>query len=273
MISYPQVDRGLSTLDHFALPATDLDRAATFYTDVLGGRLVVKGPHPIALDGLFIQFGESHMGLFPQKLPLPPRNSIDSYPRCAFALPTHDFEKVSARIENSPILKQRTDCEKDCGCREGLAFTDSEGNLLELLREEKDVPTRIDHIHLDTMKLQEASNFYSSIFNLSVLRKDVHSAVLGLPSGQLIFLHQVRELSEWSAIPYRERHFAFHVTPAAFHLLVGKLSAKGIVESTDIAQGVARNKGDLNFYFKDPNTPFQLQITNGTSEQFCELFR
>jgi hypothetical protein len=96
---------------------------------------------------------------------------------------------------------------------------------------------------------------------------------LELPSGQKIFLHQVRELSEWSATPYRERHFAFHVTQPAFHLLVGKLSARGIKESTDIAQGVARNPGDLNFYFKDPNTPFQLQITHGTSEQFCELFR
>jgi hypothetical protein len=63
------------------------------------------------------------------------------------------------------------------------------------------------------------------------------------------------------------------VTPAAFHSLVEQLSAKGIKESTDIAQGVARNPGDLNFYFKDPNTPFQLQITNGTSQQFCELFR
>jgi catechol-2,3-dioxygenase len=273
MATKPKADQGFSYLDHFALPAMDLDRAEQFYTSVLDGKLIVKGPHPIALDGLFIQFGENHMGLFPQSVVIPPPQTVDSYPRCAFTVPSADFEKVSRKIKKSSRLKQTIKCDVECRFEEGLVFTDSEGNLLEFLRGAEEAATRIDHLHLDTLALQHAINFYASIFNLELLKEDEHSAVMGMASGQKIILHQARELSEWSNTPYRERHFAFHVTAEAFDLIVRHLSKKGIEESTDIAQGVARRKGDLNFYFRDPNTPFQLQITNGTSQEFCELFR
>ena len=265
--------QGFSYLDHFALPATNLDRAEEFYTSVLDGNLIVKGPHPVALDGLFIQFGENHMGLFPQSLAIPQPQTLDSYPRSAFVVSSADFEKVSRKIKTSSSFKQISKCSVEFGFQEGLVFTDSEGNLLEFLRGTEGTTTRIDHLHLDTLVLQQTIDFYTSIFNLALLKTSDHSAVLGMASDQKIILHQERELSEWSKTPYRERHFAFYVTGEAFDPLVQRLSKEGIKESTDIAQGVARRKGDLNFYFKDPNTPFQLQITNGTSQEFCDLFR
>jgi len=259
-------------LDHFALPAMDLDRAEQFYTEVLGGRVIIKDPNPP--DGMFIKLGrQHHLGLFRQrKATIPQQDSLDSYPRVAFALPTNDFEKISSRLKTASRLTKEVEdegCNAAGGKERPLAFMDSEGNILEIFPGDGETTARIHHLHFDTTNIDESVKFYRNVLKLELIKQTNGTAVLAIPSDQTLVLHQVKELCEVTKTDYNERHFAFSVSDEGFHTIVDRLHKQGIREADELGGGRNRKPGDLGTYFKDPTNGIYLQLLNSDSTYFC----
>ncbi len=257
-------------LDHFVLPAMNPERAERFYVEVLGGRVLTRHSDP-TVTRIFMKVGANHIGLFSQTKAIPKRETVDTYPRCAFVVPGNEFEKTAAKIQSASTLVRQIDKETGLGCGlvEGLVFTDSEGNLVEVFRGEQEKTTRVHHLHFDTTNIEESVRFYTGILNLSLVKRTNGTAVVGIPADQTVVLHQVKELSEVTKTTYRGRHYAFHVTDNNFHAIVNKLHQAGVEERDEHGEREGRRPGQLGTYFKDPSG-FRLQITNEDSATFAE---
>ena len=258
-------------LDHFVLPVMNPDRAERFYVEVLGGRLLRKMTDP-SVSRIFIKVGQNHVGLFSQnKATIPEPGTLDSFPRCGFVAPDKDFERIVSKIRSASSLVgtiQKKGIATGCGSHEGVAFADSEGNLVEFFREESKAPTRLHHLHFDTLNLAESVRFYTDILKLTLLERDDGLAVIGVPGHQSIVLHEVAQLSAMTRTAYRGRHFAFHVKDEDFHAIVDRLHQAGIEERDEHGEREGRRPGQLGTYFKEPSG-FRLQITNEDSATFA----
>jgi catechol 2,3-dioxygenase-like lactoylglutathione lyase family enzyme len=266
----PKVER----LDHYALPAADLARAKKFYTEVLFGKYLGDAI-PAVLDGIFIKLGKNHMGLFSQrKSSIQKAENLASYPRCAFVVPAYEFDRLLPRIKSSSSLVEEFVAEKSIagwGNRAGVVFTDSEENVLELIKGNTEEVSYLGHIHFETPNLDASRKFFGNVLGLSTFQESENIAVMGVSGNQAIVLHGVPALSEVAQTFYREKHFAFYITDDEFPLVVAKIRGLGIKESDDIAQGVPREAGDLQFYFQDSTTGLHLQLTNRDSTYFAEV--
>jgi catechol-2,3-dioxygenase len=260
-------------LDHFVLPAMDPGRAEKFYAEILGGRTLQKQSDE-SLTRIFMKVGQNHIGLFSQsRATIPKRETVESYPRCAFTLPANDFDRGMDKIKaQSPLAVPIEGGKNGCGLGRGVAFMDSEGNLVEIFRGGEEKITRVHHLHFDTLSLEESIKFYTGVLSLNLNKRQDGIAVLGVPSGQTIVLHQVKELSEVTRTTYRGRHFAFAVTEESFHAIVDKLHRAGIEERDEHGEREGRRPGQLGTYFKDPSG-FRLQITNEDSATFAQHAR
>ena len=264
---------GIEHLDHFAIPAMDLGRGERFYSEVLGARTVTKKDYE---GSLFMKFGQHHFVLFSQdKATISRRDTLESYPRCSFLLEAEEYEKTTPKIRGaSPQVDQvshKTNAEI-CGLQEGLLFTDSEGNLLEVFRGEPGEATRLHHLHFDTTKLDDSVAFYAKMLNLELQERSDNTAVFRVSTNQRFVLHRVKELSEVSKTPYRGRHFAFYVTDENFHAIVSKLREEGVKEQSaerdKHGPRDARGDGQLSMYFLDPSG-FRMEIVNQDSSYFA----
>jgi catechol 2,3-dioxygenase-like lactoylglutathione lyase family enzyme len=262
-------------LDHFAIPAMDLVRGETFYSDVLGARTVTKKDYE---GSLFMKLGQHHFVLFSQdKTTIPERTTLDSYPRCSFLLPAKDYDETVARIQtHAPRMSQLTDTTaKSCGLLEGVVFMDSEGNLLEAFKADDDEATRLHHLHFDTTHLEDSIAFYTKMLQFELQERSGDIAVLKISENQRLVLHGEKELSVVSKTPYRGRHFAYYVTDDDYHAIVTRLRGAGIKEQ--IAERDkhgprdARGDGQLSMYFLDPSA-FRLEIVNQDSIYFARKY-
>jgi catechol-2,3-dioxygenase len=257
-------------LDHFVVAVMDADRAERFYSEVLGARTLKRFDSP-NMNRVFMKLGENHVGLFSQgKATLPKRERAASYPRHSFLVPESEYEQMKERIgRGSPFVKKIQD-EKGLGCcwSEGLVFTDTEGNFLEINKAKGIEKSRVHHLHFDTTDLDASVSFYKSILNFNLLERNDGFAVIGVPSSQCLVLNQVDELSEVTKTTYRGRHFAFNVSDENFHAIVGKLHQAGIEERDDHGEREGRRPEQLGTYFKEPSG-FRLQITNEDSATFA----
>ena len=259
-------------LDHFAIPAMELDRAETFYTGVLGAKVIVRVPD--AAGGVFLKIGRRHhLGLFAQsKATIPKRDTVDSFPRVAFVLSPQEFDKVSAKAKETCSVAKEIEEEGVSGSatsERGIGFIDSEGNILEIFRGKDDNPIALDHLHFDTLALDNGIRFYADVLNLELIKQADGKAILAIPTGQALVLHQVNELCEVTKTSYEERHFAFSVSDDDFHAIVDKLHHNGLREADELGGGVHRKPGDLGTYFKDPTNGIYLQILNRDSTIFA----
>lgn len=269
---------GVKQLDHFAMPAMDLERAEKFYTEVLGTRLIVKG-EPAVPGGMFLKIGRRHhLGLFlpiNTKATLPKRDTVDSYPRVAFVLSPAEFDKASVQVKKhcSVVMEIEEEGVSATTRKErGIAFIDSEGNILELFKGKEDNPIAVDHLHFDSLSIEDGVGFYKDVLNFELVKQTAGKAILAIPTGQAIVLHQVKELCEVTKTYYDERHFAFSVSDEDFHAIVENLHRKGIREADELGGGVKRKPGDLGTYFKDPTNGIYLQLLNRDSTIFARKF-
>lgn len=268
MATATQAEGKVQHLDHFVLPVMEPDRAERFYTKILGARVLRRKVDP-ALTRIFAKVGQNHVGLFSHsKAVIPTRDTVDSYPRCSFLLPESVYVAAARNVRQMSELVKETGDEKGCGLGRGLVFTDSEGNLLEIFRGEKERVARVHHLHFDTLNLEESIRFYTEILKLELLKRTDGIAVLGIPAGQAVVLHQVKALSEVTKTAYRGRHFAFYVSDDDFHAIVDKLHGAGIEERDEHGEREGRRAGQLGTYFKDPSG-FRLQIINEDSSSFA----
>lgn len=260
-------------LDHFVVAVMDPDRAERFYTDVLGAR-TLKKEGDASLTRIFMKLGQNHIGLFSQnKAKIPKREDVISYPRHAFLISENEYDRVVEKIRRASALVQEISGKAGLGCiwQDGLAFVDSEGNLLEIAKAKGANKTRVHHLHFDTTDLDESVKFYTNILNFKVNERTDANAQVGISGDQgdqCIILHRVRDLSEVTKTTYRGRHFAFHVTDESFHAIVDTLHQAGIEERDEHGEREGRRPGQLGTYFKEPSG-FRLQITNEDSENFA----
>jgi len=258
-------------LDHFVLPVMQPERAEKFYVEVLGGK-VLRNMNDASVNRTFIKIGQNHIGLFSQnKAVLPKPETLDSFPRYGFVVSAIDFQKIMLKLHAADGLARKIEkrgIATGCGAHEGIAFADSEGNLVELFRGEGDAPARLHHLHFDTLDLKESIRFYTDILRLTLLERDKGLAVIGVPSRQSIVLHEVAELSPVTTTTYRGRHFAFHVRDDDFHAIVERLHRAGIDERDEHGEREGRRPEQLGTYFKEPSG-FRLQITNEDSATFA----
>jgi catechol-2,3-dioxygenase len=257
-------------LDHFVVAVMNPDRAEKFYSEVLGARTLKREDTP-NMTRVFMKLGENHVGLFSQeKATLPKRESAASYPRHSFLVPASEFEPITEKIRRESPFVRDIQSESGLGCcwNEGLVFTDSEGNFLEINEATGISKSRLHHLHFDTTDLASSVNFYKSILNFDLLDQKNGFAVIGVPSNQCVILNQVNELSEVTKTTYRGRHFAFTVTDDNFHAIVDKLHRAGVDERDDHGEREGRRPEQLGTYFKEPSG-FRLQITNEDSATFA----
>lgn len=266
-----KIPGSVNHLDHFVVAVMNPDRAEKFYSEVLGARTLKREDTP-NMTRIFMKLGENHVGLFSQgKATIPERASVTSYPRHAFLVPEGEFERMEDKIRRGSSLVKEIQSISGLGCnwREGLAFTDSEGNLLEISKAKGLSKTRVHHLHFDTTDLAASVSFYKNILNFTPREQENGVAVIGVPSDQCVILHQVKELSPVTTTTYRGRHFAFNVTDENFHAIVDKLHQAGIEERDEHGEREGRRPGQLGTYFKEPSG-FRLQITNEDSATFAK---
>ncbi|HWP60615.1 MAG TPA: VOC family protein [Candidatus Acidoferrales bacterium] len=260
-------------LDHFVVPVTDPDRAERFYSGVLGAR-TLKREGDASLTRIFMKLGQNHIGLFSQnKAKIPKRDDLNSYPRHAFLVPESQYDPIAEKVRRASPLAQEISRAAGLGCvwQDGLAFVDSEGNLLEIAKAKEAARIRVHHLHFDTTDLDESIGFYTGILNFKLAQRTDATAQVGISGGQgdqCVVLHRVSDLSEATKTMYRGRHFAFHVTDESFHAIVQALHRAGIEERDEHGEREGRRPGQLGTYFKEPSG-FRLQITNEDSETFA----
>ncbi len=267
---------GVRHFDHFALPTGSIERSEKFYTEVLGLRTLVKGA-PRIVGGIFMKIGtRHHLGFFEHRPintgTMPKRENVQGYPRVAFAVPASDFAATTERIRAACAIVEEIHEDNLPGAERGLAFVDPEGNIMEVFPNAANQPITVSHFHFETPALAAALEFYTGVLDFKEIHRSDERAVLAIPTGQALLLHQVSELSAATQTYFDGRHFAFSVTDANFHAIVAKLEARGIQQGDDLG-GVRRRKpGELGTYFQDPTNGMHIQMLNSDSSEFSKQF-
>jgi catechol 2,3-dioxygenase-like lactoylglutathione lyase family enzyme len=262
--------------DHFALPTGSIERSEKFYTEVLGLRTIVKGP-PRIPGGIFMKIGaKHHLGFFEHRPVntgfMPKRDSIDGFPRVALAVPASDFAPMVWRIRNACRIVEEIAESAVPGGDQGLIFVDPEGNIMEVFRSSESRTLAASHFHFETTTLADAVDFYTGVMNFSEIQRSAARAVLAIPTGQALVLHQVRELSPATQTYFDGRHFAFSVTDENFCAIVAKLEQRGVKQGDHLGGNAHRKPGDLGTYFQDPTNGMHIQMLNSDSNEFSKQF-
>ncbi len=262
--------------DHFALPTGSIERSEKFYTEVLGLRTLVKGP-PRITGGIFMKIGtQHHIGFFEHRPVntgyMPKRANVHGYPRVAFTVPSSEFAAVSERIRNACVIVEDIHETELPGAEHGLAFVDPEGNIMEVFPSDTARAITTKHFHFETTALGDAVEFYTAVMNFTENSRAANRAVLAIPGGQALILHQVDELSAATKTYFDGRHFAFSVTSDNFHAIVAKLEARGIKQGDHLGGVRQRKPGELGTYFQDPTNGMHIQMLNSDSSEFSKQF-
>ena len=257
-------------LDHFVVAVMEPDRAEKFYTEVLGAR-TLKTQNAPNMTRIFMKLGENHVGLFSQgKNQLPKRDSANSYPRHSFEVPAGEYDSMVAKIRGAGVFTREINAESALGCcwNQGLVFQDSEGNFFEITKASGIAKTRLHHLHFDSTDINASVEFYKRFLNCTVGTLNDAMAEIVFPTGQIVVVNKVDDLSDVTTATWRGRHFALNVTNDNFHAIVAKLHAAGIEERDDHGEREGRRDDQLGTYFREPSG-FRLQITNEDSATFA----
>ena len=122
----------LEQLDHFGIEVAELSRAESFYTNVLGLRVVARMGDQVLLD-----CGGQNLALFEvprAALDAAARNSIISHPlgrgHHAFKVSRDDFLSAPERLAKAGV---ESAAPIDWGDHDCIYFLDPDGNLLEMV--------------------------------------------------------------------------------------------------------------------------------------------
>lgn len=119
----------LRRLDHFGVDVADLERAARFYTEVLGMTVQMRLP-----DQVLLRYGDGALALFLKPDRAPGGRELVEQPlgkaHHAFLVDAEELHRARALFEAQGIPHHAP---LDWGDHDCLYFLDPDGNLLELV--------------------------------------------------------------------------------------------------------------------------------------------
>lgn len=252
----------VETIDHLAIPVTDMPKAERFYMDLLGMNLEYRRLNP---DGkprnTFVNNG-SRVGLFLPGTEVPPTQT--GAPRFSFVYPSEEsLNEVLGRLrENRIEFLGPVFHDVDFPLRLSVYVDDPAGNHVELcvLREALH-DKGINHIAVETANLKKALAFYQEALGIKKEAKRSSGEVtLQLKSGQLLILKEVSQLSERSRVPGRGTHVDFEVTHEDFEEVVRAIPVfGGEIQGDHRGAAGLRPEDEKSVYFADADgNPFQM---------------
>jgi catechol 2,3-dioxygenase-like lactoylglutathione lyase family enzyme len=279
-------------IDHYVTAMQDIDRAKSFYIDLLGGTLNREAykfspemdPMGTRPPTLSVRLGTVELDLFGDELfGLPYRKNNRGIPRYAYAVATEDFPKVVERLRAAGYKFDGPD--SDAGDDASHVWLhDPDGNFVELV--DRGRPKRrpqdeieifgIDHVEYESLDINASSDFYRSALGLEEGKRgrspegNPFVDLMVPTSGQYIRFHLVERLSQQATQPFRGTHLAFFVPKDEFASACEQLEVNGVLHGDYRGDMVHRdyrlvqraNEGDGSSdgtYFRDP-TGYKIQF-------------
>lgn len=253
---------GVQTIDHIAIPVRDLERNQDFYLMVLGLGFKTTRRNP---DGsprqTYVLAGDNIIGLH-----LPGVNAAASAspgPRIGIQVGERRLAEVEQKLkERAYPYRGPVEHAKDSPIVLSIYLDDPDGNHLELCaRRREPLSECISHTVFETRDLQKAMAFYTNALGTGTPVSCGQEMMLPVPSGQMIGLVEVAELSERTRKHGRGCHMAMDVTQEDYDLMLSSIEAYGGKNQGDPrADDGLRPEGERSIYFFDPDTN-RLQIT------------
>ena len=272
-------------IDHYVTAMQDLDRAESFYCNLLGGKVKRKrvdyGREPEAdpfgtrPPSMFVQLGPIELGLFGDELyGLPYRKHNRGIPRWAYEVASEDFPKLLERLRAANVSFDGPDSSEGDDASH-VWLHDPEGNFVELVdrgtpkqRAQDDVEfIRLDRVEYESVNLPQTEEFYTGAMGFEVARRgrspEGHPCIdFRLPtSGQEFRFHRVERPSIQTTATFRGNHLAFYVARDDFEGACLQLEEHGVIQHDERGDSV---HGDLRIvrrgegqgegtYFTDPS--------------------
>ena len=267
-----ELQTGIQTIDHIAIPVRDLDLNQDFYLNVLGLKFKTRRVNP---DGsprqAYVLAGENIIGLH-----LPGLNagvSPSSAPRIGVNVSEQRFAEVEKRLkENGYVYRGPIEHPQRSPLRVSIYFDDPDGNHLEFcIRWWEPHDERISHTVFETREFDRAVAFYTQALGTGSPIPCGKEVMLPAQNGQMIGLVQVAGLSERSKKHGRGCHMAMDVTQEDYDPMLSLIDLYGGKNQGDPrAEDGLRPEGERSIYFFDPDTN-RLQITAHAPDQPEEM--
>lgn len=257
-----ELQTGVQTVDHIAIPVRDLDLNQDFYLNVLGLKFKTRRLNP---DGsprqAYVLAGDNIIGLH-----LPGVNagaSPSSAPRIGVNVSEERFAKIEERLkEKGYPFRGPIEHPQDLPLIVSIYFDDPDGNHLEFCIRRWDPQYEcISHTVFETRDVKKAVAFYTEVLGAGAPISCGREIMLPVQNGQMIGLVEVGELSERTKKHGRGCHMAMDVTQEDYDLMVSLIDVYGGKNQGDPrADDGLRPEGERSIYFFDPDTN-RLQIT------------
>lgn len=254
---------GAETLDHIAIPVTNLEKAEKFYLEIVGLKFLTQRKN---VDGsprhTYVLAGEKIIGL---NLPgIHAASSPSGAPRYAIGVGSEEkFRSTVERIKKAGLACSDVQ-EHPAGSPfvKSFRFDDPELNHMEIcLRRDTPEQIYLSHVVFETTDLQRATRFYTQALGLKTEVMEQGETFLKFLNQQLIGLKEVNALSERTKRHGRAVHVAFNVSQEDFDEIVARIPEMEGRSHGDFRAGDGlRPPGERSLYFFDPDTN-PLQIT------------
>jgi catechol 2,3-dioxygenase-like lactoylglutathione lyase family enzyme len=257
-----EIRYGVETIDHIAIPVSDLEVNQAFYVNVLGLKFKITRRNP---DGsprqTYVLAGENIIGLH---LPgISAAASPSAAPRIGVGVSPERFDQIEQKL----LLANHSftgpvEHSVETPLARSIYFDDPDGNHLEFCVHRKEPFNEcISHTVFETRNLKRALTFYSEVLGTGAPVACGREMMIPTQNGQMIGLVEVEELSERSKKHGRGCHMAMNVAQEDFDSMVALVERHGGRSQGDKrADEGLRPEGERSIYLFDPDNN-RLQIT------------
>jgi catechol 2,3-dioxygenase-like lactoylglutathione lyase family enzyme len=257
-----EIRYGVETIDHIAIPVSDLEVNQAFYVNVLGLKFKTTRRNP---DGsprqTYVLAGENIIGLHLPGISAPA--SASTAPRIGVGVSSERLAQVEENLQRANHrFTGPVEHSTEAPLVRSIYFDDSDGNHLEFcVRRKEPLSECISHTVFETLNLQRALTFYSAVLGTGAPVACGREMMIPTQNGQMIGLVEVEEFSERSKKHGRGCHMAMNVAQEDFDAMVALVERHGGRSQGDKrADEGLRPEGERSIYLFDPDNN-RLQIT------------
>jgi catechol 2,3-dioxygenase-like lactoylglutathione lyase family enzyme len=255
---------GAETLDHIAIPVTDLPRSEKFYLETVGLKFLTQRKNA---DGsprhTYVKAADNIVGLTLPGVQVPA--SPSGVPRYAIAIAEkEEFRGAAERIKAYGVKCSGVQNHSgDSPFVTSFRFDDPDDNHMELCVRRRPLPPNagISHVIFETSNLARATRFYTQALGLKPIGELDGETFFEFANRQMLGVKEVLKLSERTRHKGRACHVAFNVKQEDFDAmlsLIPQLEGRSLGDFR--ATDGLRAPGERSIYFFDPDTNY-LQIT------------